>query len=128
MNRKAVLTIGFAAAAWVAVLRGRALSAEDKYTVKVPGGLAFAEFKGYESWETVSISRSDKVMAVIVGNPEMIAAYKAGIPANGQPVMTTRARPTHRRGRSRSPASTPVSWPRSHASSPTTPSAPAAVR
>ncbi|MEO7272461.1 MAG: cytochrome P460 family protein [Vicinamibacterales bacterium] len=86
MNRNSALTIGFAAVAWLAILGGRSLSAQDKYTVKVPGGLAFSEFQGYEAWETSSISRSEKVMAVIVGNPAMIAAYKAGIPANGQPV------------------------------------------
>ena len=59
---------------------------KDKYTVKVPGGLAFSEFKGYEGWETISVSHNPKVMAVIVGNPGMIAAYRAGIPANGKPV------------------------------------------
>jgi hypothetical protein len=32
------------------------VSAQDKYSVKVPGGLAFAEFKGYEGWHLVSIS------------------------------------------------------------------------
>ena len=62
-----------------------AATAQDKYTLKVPGGLAFSEFKGYESWETVAISQSDKLSAVILGNPAMIAAYKAGIPANGKP-------------------------------------------
>src|SRR5437868_1780032 len=63
-----------------------ALAAQDKYTVRVPGGLAFSEFRGYEEWQTISISRNDKVMAVILGNPAMINAYKAGIPANGKPV------------------------------------------
>jgi hypothetical protein len=58
--------------------------AQDKYTLKVPGGLAFAEFKGYESWETIALSQSDKLVAVIVGNPQMIGAYKAGIPGNGK--------------------------------------------
>lgn len=58
---------------------------EDKYTVSVPGGLSFSEFKGYESWETIAISRSDRLMAVILGNPVMIEAYKAGAPGNGQP-------------------------------------------
>jgi hypothetical protein len=62
------------------------LVAQDKYTVKVPGGLAFSEFRGYEEWQTISISRNDKVMAVILGNPAMINAYKAGVPANGKPV------------------------------------------
>lgn len=59
---------------------------QDKYTVKVPGGLSFSEFKGYESWQVVSVSNSPKAIAVILGNPAMIQAYQAGIPANGKPV------------------------------------------
>src|SRR5262245_41770831 len=58
---------------------------QDKYTLKVPGGLAFSEFRGYESWETIAISQNGGVMAVIVGNPKMIEALKAGIPGNAQP-------------------------------------------
>src|SRR3982751_3030223 len=58
---------------------------QDKYTVKVPGGLAFSEFRGYESWETISVSQNGPAFAVILGNPAMINAYKAGIPANGKP-------------------------------------------
>jgi len=60
--------------------------AKDKYTLKVPGGLAFSEFKGYESWQVVSVSHNEKAIAVILGNPAMIQAYEAGIPANGKPV------------------------------------------
>ena len=89
MNRKSMLTIGIATV-WLALMGGLALSAQDsgqnKYTVKVPGGLAFSEFKGYETWQTISISRNEKVVAVILGNPVMINAYQAGIPANGKPV------------------------------------------
>jgi hypothetical protein len=59
---------------------------QDKYAVKVPGGLAFSEFKGYESWETVAVSSNETATAVILGNPAMINAYKAGFPANGKPV------------------------------------------
>src|SRR5678815_6197450 len=70
----------------LSALAALALAAEDKYTVKVPGGLAFSEFRGYEAWQTISLSRNEKVVAVIVGNPAMIAAYKAGIPGNGKPV------------------------------------------
>jgi hypothetical protein len=58
----------------------------DKYSVKVPGGLAFSEFKGYESWQVVSVSHNERAIAVIVGNPAMIKAYEAGIPFNGKPV------------------------------------------
>lgn len=60
--------------------------APDKYTVKVPGGLGFAEFKGYESWQVISVSHNAKAIAAIVGNPTMIEAFEAGIPANGKPV------------------------------------------
>src|SRR5262245_5227259 len=84
MNRTSVLTIGIAV--WVAVAGSFAISAQDKYAVKVPGGLAFAEFKGYEGWHAISMSRNERVVAMILGNPEMIAAYQAGIPANGKPV------------------------------------------
>ena len=71
---------------FLSVIAALALAAQDKYTVKVPGGLAFDEFRGYESWQVISISRNPKVMAVTVGNPAMIAAYQAGIPGNGKPV------------------------------------------
>jgi hypothetical protein len=57
----------------------------DKYSLKSPGGIAFADFKGYEDWAVVSSARTDDVLKVIVANPAMIKAYKAGIPANGQP-------------------------------------------
>ena len=85
MNRKSMLTIGIATI-WLAVLGGLAISAQDKYTVKVPGGLAFSEFRGYETWQAISVSLNDKAVAVILGNPTMIAAYRDGIPANGKPV------------------------------------------
>ena len=73
----------------LAVLGGGAISAQDtgqaKYSVRVPNGLAFSEFKGYESWQTVSVSHNDKVMAVILADPVMIKAYQSGIPGNGKP-------------------------------------------
>lgn len=67
------------------MLAGRAISAQDKYTVHVPDGLAFSEFRGYENWEVISVSLAEDVMAVILANPVMIEAYKSGIPGNGQP-------------------------------------------
>src|SRR5271170_4477465 len=30
-----------------------AISTQDKYALKIPGGLAFAEFRGYESWPVI---------------------------------------------------------------------------
>jgi len=59
--------------------------AQDRYTLKVPNGLAFSEFRGYEGWQVVSISQNGDLIAAILGNPAMIAAFKAGLPANGKP-------------------------------------------
>ena len=87
MNRKNALMIGFSAM-WLALMGGLSTSAQntDKYAAKVPGGLAMSEFKGYEGWQAISLSQNGKVIAVILGNPAMIQAYQAGIPANGTPV------------------------------------------
>jgi hypothetical protein len=54
-----MLTIAIVTAV-LAVLGGVAISAQDKYTVKVPGGLAFSEFRGYEDWQVISISQSEQ--------------------------------------------------------------------
>jgi hypothetical protein len=62
-----------------------ATATHDKYTVKVPGGLAFSEFRGYEGWQVVGVSDSAPAIAVILANPIMIAAYQSGIPGNGKP-------------------------------------------
>jgi Cytochrome P460 len=64
---------------------GVAISAQDRYSVKVQNGLAFSEFKGYEGWQTIAVSHNGSLLAVILGNPAMIDAYKAGVPANGKP-------------------------------------------
>ena len=61
------------------------LWAQGKYALKVPGGLAFSEFRGYEGWQLVSISQDGPLMAAILANPPMIEAYKAGLPGNGKP-------------------------------------------
>ena len=72
-------------AAVLAVLSGAAISAQDRYTVKVPGGLAFSEFRGYEKWQVVSVSQDGGKFAAILANPVMIDAYRAGVPGNGKP-------------------------------------------
>jgi hypothetical protein len=84
-----VIVVVSLAVSVLAVLGGRPISAQDagqaKYTVRVPNGLAFSEFRGYESWQTVSISQSEKALAVILADPVMIKAYQSGIPGNGKP-------------------------------------------
>ena len=84
MNGKSMATIAIIAVV-LAVLGDVAISAQDKYTVKVPGGLAFSEFRGYEGWHVIAISHNGEHLAAILGNPMMIDAYRAGIPDNGKP-------------------------------------------
>ena len=69
----------------IAVLGGRAISAQDKYAVQVPDGLAFSEFKGYEGWQIIAVSQTGDLLVAILGNPEIIAAFQAGVPGNGKP-------------------------------------------
>ena len=69
----------------LAFFGGRAISAPEKYTVQVPGGLAFSEFRGYEDWQVIAISENLGLIAVIMGNPVMIDAYKKGVSGNGEP-------------------------------------------
>jgi Cytochrome P460 len=82
MTRSASSVIVIAALA--AVLASIALAAQDKYTVRVPNGLAFSEFRGYENWQDVAVSQTENGIKVIVANPAMIKAYRNGIPGNGK--------------------------------------------
>jgi len=84
MNGKRTLTGALTVAA-VAVLGATAMSAPDKYSLTTSSGIAFADFRGYEDWAVVSSAQTDEVLKVIVANPTMIAAYRSGIPGNGQP-------------------------------------------
>ena len=83
MKRSSILSIATATAVVAAL--GTDVYAQDKYALKSPSGIAFSDFKGYEDWSVVSSARTDEVLKVIVANPAMIAAYKSGIPGNGQP-------------------------------------------
>jgi hypothetical protein len=79
------MLIGVGVVALLVGVSGIAISAAgDKYTVKVPNGLGFSEFRGYESWQMISVSHNGDHLAAILGNPVMIDAYKAGIPGNGK--------------------------------------------
>jgi hypothetical protein len=79
-----VAAVAATVALLLAIFGGKALSAQDKYTVQVPNGLAFAEFRGFEDWTTVAVSQSGDLIEVILANPVMIEAYRAGVPDNGK--------------------------------------------
>jgi hypothetical protein len=67
-----------------AIVGSMALAAQDRHTLKVPNGLSFSEFKGYEDWQTVAVSQTEKSLKVIAANPAMIKSYRGGTPGNGK--------------------------------------------
>lgn len=83
MKTKSKLTIAMFGGALV-VMGAIAWSAQDKYSLQLPNGLPFSEFKGYEGWQVVSVSQTPELLKVEVANPTMIEAYRAGIPGNGK--------------------------------------------
>jgi hypothetical protein len=84
MNGKSNLIVATMALA-LAVVGSAATPTQDKYTLKLPNGLAFSDWKGYEDWQLISSSKTDDRLKVILGNPTIIAAFKSGIPGNGKP-------------------------------------------
>ncbi len=67
------------------VLGGSVSAAQNKYALRVPNGLAFSDFRGYENWRVVAVSQTEELLKVMVANPTMIDAYRAGVPGNGKP-------------------------------------------
>ena len=85
MERKGTLiSVGATLALAVLACQPASPPLDSKYSLKIPNGLAFSDFEGYESWQIISVSHNGDKLAAILGNPAMIAAYKAGIPGNGK--------------------------------------------
>jgi len=84
MNARNILSTAIIVAS-SAIVGGIALAAKDRYSLRVPGGLAFSEFRGYENWQAIAVSHSGDRVAIILGNPATIEAYRGGIPGNGKP-------------------------------------------
>ena len=83
-----VIMVVLLAVSVLAVVGVRLVAAQDagqaKYSVRVPNGLAFSEFRGFEDWATISVSQAGDLIEVILGNPTIIKAFKAGVPDNGK--------------------------------------------
>jgi hypothetical protein len=80
-NISKLVIFGMSLSVWLSV----AFAAQDKYTLTVPKGLAFAEFRGYETWQDVAVSETASSVKAILANPIMIKAFQEGIPGNGKP-------------------------------------------
>jgi Cytochrome P460 len=86
-SRRARFALLLTFGAVIAVRTGAAVAArqQDKYALKLPDGLPFADFKGYEDWQVVAVSQTENLLKVMLANPIMIKAYRDGVPGNGRP-------------------------------------------
>jgi hypothetical protein len=69
----------------IALIVGVAVPAHEKHAPNVSEQLPFADFRSYDDWEVVAVSQTENLLKVMVANPAMMKAYRAGIPGNGQP-------------------------------------------
>ncbi len=58
---------------------------QNRDKLKVPQGLGFSEFKGYETWHPVAVSQVPDGLKLISANPVMMSAYRQGLPAKWKP-------------------------------------------
>jgi Cytochrome P460 len=84
MRKKRVHIFAVTVVALTVLISLTLLAQEDRYTLKVPDGLAFSDIKGYDAWEVVAVSETEGSVKAILGDPKMIKAYKEGIPDNGK--------------------------------------------
>jgi hypothetical protein len=70
--------------AMLAVFGGMAIAAQDKYMLKIPNGLAWSEWRGYENWADVAVSQTETEIKAIVANPIMMDAFRSGLPSSGK--------------------------------------------
>lgn len=61
-----------------------ALAAQDRYTLQIPNGLSWSDFRGYEDWKDVAVSQTETSLKVIAANDVMMKAFRDGLPADGK--------------------------------------------
>ena len=85
MTKRALLTSGATLAVALAAFGGRAISLQDKYTLQVPGGLAFSEFKGYERLASSRDQRERRQDGCDRRECHNDRRLGEGVPGNGEP-------------------------------------------
>ena len=71
LKSKNILALAISVALPV-VVGSLALAAQDRYTLKIPDGLAWSDFRGYENWQNVAVSQTESSLKVIAANEVMI--------------------------------------------------------
>ena len=99
--------IGILAASF-AILGSLALAAQDKYTLQIPNGLSWSEFRGYEYWKDVAVSQTETSLKVIAANDLMIMRIGTAFPATAS-FFPTAPRSRRSNGRSKRTLPHPIS-------------------
>jgi hypothetical protein len=68
----------------LAIFAAITLAQQDKSALKIPDGLAWSEFRGYENWADVAVSQTETELKAIVANPVMMDAFRSGLPSRGK--------------------------------------------
>lgn len=84
MRKKQVHALAIALVALTILIGVTLLAQQDRYTLKVPDGLAFSDIRGYETWQDVAVSETESSVKAILANEIMIKAYRDGVPENGK--------------------------------------------
>src|ERR1700722_20327379 len=81
--KRNLVTVSVCAVLFFCLVATALFAAQDRFTLISPNGIAFSEFRGYETWESVAPSQTSDGIKVILANPAMIKAYRNGVPTNG---------------------------------------------
>ncbi len=57
--RTRIIALALTGAASLAIFGGTAIAQQDRYALKL-GQLSFGDFRGYENWRGVAVSRTNK--------------------------------------------------------------------
>jgi hypothetical protein len=85
MRNKQLRIFAIGVVALTVLIGATLLAQQDRYTLKVPNGLAFSDIKGYDTWQDVAVSETEGSVKAILGNETVIRAYREGAPDNGKP-------------------------------------------
>jgi hypothetical protein len=83
MRTKTIAT-ALAAIPLLTAFAGITLAQQDRYTLKIPNGLAWSDFRGYQDWQDVAVSQTETSVKAILANPTMMQAFRSGLPAAGK--------------------------------------------
>jgi hypothetical protein len=74
LENKNILAIAISVVVLPVVVGSLAFAEQDRYSLKIPDGLAWSDFRGYETWQDVAVSQTETSLKMIAANDVMINA------------------------------------------------------